>query len=381
MNPTAPGNPTPQVLVQTVTGPVAVEDLGMTLPHEHLFNDLSEALYPGIRSFSRSLTHAPVTPANAWLLREDPYSSADNCGFDESDMETVVAELTPFMNAGGRTIINSTTGAGRRPAALVELARRTGLQIVMSGGWCLSHGDVHTLTDADIAAMTAELVAEIREGVALPNGERVRVGSIGEIGVGPSFTAAERTTLVASCLAQAQTGVPLFIHLPGWQRRGHEVLDIVAEHGVDPAAVVLCHMDPSGKDTVYQREIADRGVWLEFDMIAMELNFPGEGQSPSVQDTVEAVAGLHRDGHGDRLLLSHDIGLKVQWSRNGGSGFAYVPVAFLPRLIDAGIDIADAHRLLTVNPAALFTAAARTAPHNPRPSMVTTPSPRTRGTS
>lgn len=92
-------------------------------------------------------------------------------------------------------------------------------------------------------------------------------------------------------------------------------------------------------------------------MIAMVLNYPGEGQSPSVEDTVEAVAGLVRDGHADRLLLSHDVGLKVQWSRNGGSGFGYVPVAFLPRLIDAGVPAATAHALATANPAALFDAA------------------------
>ena len=362
MTATDPGFATTPVVVQTVTGPVPVEQLGMTLPHEHIFNDLIEAFYPGVRPFSSELAHAPVTPANAWLLREDPYSSADNCGYDESDLETIVDELSLFTNAGGRTVINSSTGFRRSPAALVEVSRRTGLQIVMAGGWCLSHGDEHTFTDADIASMTAELVSEIREGVEVPGGERVRVGSIGEIGVGPSFTAAERATLVASCLAQVQTGLPLFIHLPGWQRRGHEVLDIVAEHGVNPSAVVLCHMDPSGKDTVYQREIADRGVWLEFDMIAMEFNFPGEGQSPSVEDTVNAVAGLIRDGHERRLLLSQDLFLKAMWTRNGGNGFAYVPVAFLPRLVEAGVDAAVAQSLMTANPAALFTAASRTAP-------------------
>lgn len=26
--------------IQTVTGPVKKEDMGLTLPHEHLFNDL-----------------------------------------------------------------------------------------------------------------------------------------------------------------------------------------------------------------------------------------------------------------------------------------------------------------------------------------------------
>ena len=352
----------PPVLVQTVTGPISVAELGMTLTHEHLFGDLSEAVHPAVRSFPVDVAETVVTADIAWLLREDPYASRDNARIGADQGPIVADEVMAFVAASGRSIIDSSTGTERHPAALLDLARRTGLQIVMSGGWCLSHGDVHTFTDADVAAMTVELVGEIRDGVELPGGGRVRVGSIGEIGVGPSFTGAERATLVASCLAQVQTGLPLFIHLPGWQRRGHEVLDIVAEHGVDPAAVVLCHMDPSGKDTVYQREIADRGVWLEFDMIAMELNFPGEGQSPSVQDTVAAVAGLVHDGYGDRLLLSHDIGLKVQWARNGGSGFGYVPVAFLPRLVEAGVDSAAAHRLMTANPAALFTAAAQTAP-------------------
>ena len=352
------GHPPTPVLIQTVTGAVPADELGMTLTHEHLFGDLSEAVHPPVRPFPVDLADAPVTAEIAWLLREDPYSSRDNARIGADQGRIVAEEVAAFSMAGGRTVLDSSTGTERQPAALLDLARRTGLQIVMAGGWCLSHGNVHTLTDKDITKMTAELVSEIRDGVLLPSGERVRVGSIGEIGVGPSFTAAERATLVASCLAQVATGLPLFIHLPGWQRRGHEVLDIVAEHGVNPAAVVLCHMDPSGKDTGYQREIADRGVWLEFDMIAMELNFPGEGQSPSVQDTVEAVAGLVRDGHGDRLLLSHDMFLKAMWTRNGGSGFAYVPVAFLPRLVEAGVDAATAHGLMTTNPAALFTAAA-----------------------
>jgi len=90
----------------------------------------------------------------------------------------------------------------------------------------------------------------------------------------------------------------------------------------------------------------------------MKFNFLGEGQSPSVEDSVDAVAGLIRDGHTDRLLLSQDMFLKGMWTRNGRDGFAYVPVAFVPRLIDAGVDAAVAHGLMTANPAALFTAAA-----------------------
>lgn len=165
-------------------------------------------------------------------------------------------------------------------------------------------------------------------------------------------------TLVAAAMTQRETGVPLLIHLPGWQRRAYEVPDIVFAQGVDPAAVVLCHVDPSGKDLTYQREVADRGVWLEFDMIGMQFNFPGEGQSPSVEDTADAVAGLHADGFGGQLLLSHDVFLKGMWTRNGGNGYAFVPTAFLPRLTDRGIPAQDAHDLLVANPATVFTSAA-----------------------
>lgn len=351
-----PGTP---VTVQTVLGTVPVTELGMTLTHEHLFNDLSEAVHPGVRAFGPALATATVSPQIAWLLREDPYACPDNCGIGPEHVETVAEELGLFREAGGRTVVNNTTGTGRHPAALVEVAERTGLNVVMAGGWCLAHGDDDRFTAADVDRMVEELVAEAEEGVALPDGRRVRVGVIGEIGVGPRFTPAERVTLIASCRGQVATGLPLLVHLPGWQRRGHEVVDVALAEGVDPSALVLCHMDPSGKDTTYQRELAERGVWLEFDMIGMPFNFPGEGQSPSVEDSVDAVAGLVRDGWADRLLLSQDTFLKAMWTRNAGNGYAFVPTAFLPRLVDAGVPAEVAAALLTRNPAALFTAAAR----------------------
>lgn len=351
-------SPTSKPLVQTVTGPISVDDLGATLTHEHLFGDLSDATHPPVREFPINIGDVLVTPEVAWMIREDPYANRDNTRIGPDQLDVVAHEISEFLAVGGRTVIDSSTGPEREPEALVALARRTGLQIVMSGGWCLSHGDPREFTDDDIPDMVAELVNEIRTGVELDSGERVRVGSIGEIGVGLDFTNSERATLRAACVAQVETGLPLFVHLPGWQRRGHEVLDIIAEHDVDARSVVLCHMDPSGKDTSYQRSIAERGVWLGFDMIAMDLNFPGEGQSPSVEDTVEAVSGLIRDGFANQLLLSHDVGLKVQWTRNGGAGYSYVPTAFIPRLIDHGVSVEAARSLLTQNPVALFAAAA-----------------------
>lgn len=341
--------------VQTVTGPIPVTELGITMMHEHTVGSLTEAVTLGARHFSGDLVDQKVSAATAWLLREDPYSCPDNVRKD--DEELIVDELALLVRGGGRTVVDNSTAAGRNPAGLVRVAQRTGLNVVMGSGWSFAHGTEDVVGDEDPERWAAELVEEHRQGVVIDDGTRVLPGIIGEIGVGPNFTASERMTLHAASIAQPQVGVPLTIHLPGWQRRAHDVLDVVFSHGVDPRAVVLCHMDPSGKDSSYQREIASRGVWLEFDMIGMTNNFPGEGQSPSVQDTVDAVSGLVADGLAGQLLLSQDVFLKNMYTRHGGNGYAFVLMAFLPRLIEAGVPELAAHALLTDNPAAVFSAA------------------------
>ncbi|HDS6380688.1 TPA: phosphotriesterase, partial [Escherichia coli] len=47
--------------LQTVTGPVAREDMGLTLPHEHLFNDLSSVVDAPCYPFSQRLVDKKVT--------------------------------------------------------------------------------------------------------------------------------------------------------------------------------------------------------------------------------------------------------------------------------------------------------------------------------
>jgi phosphotriesterase-related protein len=59
--------------VQTVTGPVAVDELGIVLPHEHLFNDVSDCLSQPSHRFTEFLGASAVDGAAAWALRHDPY--------------------------------------------------------------------------------------------------------------------------------------------------------------------------------------------------------------------------------------------------------------------------------------------------------------------
>jgi phosphotriesterase-related protein len=339
--------------VRTVLGDVDSADLGLVLPHEHLVNDNAVAFRPSADPRVRSLLDAPVSADLAWLLSDHPYENADNCRLD--DLDAVAADLRTFAAVGGRTVLDLTPpGIGRDPRRLRQLSEATGVQVVMGSGWYLQPTHPPHLAGTPVDRLAAELAAEFHPGAEL------RPGVIGEIGVSPAFTDAERHALRAACRAQREVRVPLFVHLPGWQRRAHEVLDLVLdEEGVDPGAVVLCHMDPSGADRDHQRSVADRGVVLEFDMIGMPFDFPGEGQSPSPRETAAAVVALAGTGHGERLLLSHDLFLKAMLTRFGGNGLAYVPVVFADRLRSGGLPDELVRALMTDNPRALFERAAQ----------------------
>jgi phosphotriesterase-related protein len=350
-------------MVHTVTGDIPSDQLGFTLPHEHLLNSIEAGGIFADPAFPE-LFNAPVTPDLAWLLRDHPYASRDNCVLDRPD--DVLPELNFYAKLGGRTLVEVTSeGQGRNRVGLAAMSRKTGIQIIAGGGWYLEryHPD-RTRTDP-IDSLAEYLLKDFgrQTGRTVVEDDEPLSGVIGEIGVSPAFTKREETSLRAACRVQKATGLPIYIHLPGFVRHGGKVLDIVLrDEQVTPAAIVLCHMDPSGADSSYQRSLADKGVFLEFDMIGMPYRFtlPGEGDSPSVAQTAAAIKALVESGFGDRLLFSHDLFLKGMLRKNGGNGLAFVPAVFLQRLIDDGLDPETVRAVNTTNVRTLFESAANT---------------------
>ena len=413
--------------VVTVTGEVSAASLGITLPHEHILNDCS------------CWWNAPTTPERTHLadrtidlgilseLRQDPFVCRHNLALDDEAL--AIEELGAFAGAGGATVIDPTCrGIGRNPAALVRIARATGLNIVMGAGYYLqsSHPPELAAMSADDVAEQIEREARIgiaiggeamasgrsdegrregsgssvggdggvgggvggvggvggddgrgRGGSAVGNGngngnggggggggggstvgddaERVRIGLIGEIGVSSDFTADERKSLVGAARAQVRTGLPLMVHLPGWFRLGHAVLDLVEAEGVDPRRVVLCHMNPSHADTDYQVALAQRGAFIEYDMIGMDYFYADQQvQCPSDDEAAFGIGRLCDAGFGDRVLLSQDVFLKMMLTRYGGNGYAFVQRHFLPRLRRHGFDEPSLERLTVHNPRSVF---------------------------
>src|SRR5512137_1091410 len=109
-------------VLETVLGPVAADDLGYTLVHEHLRIDLwpwFDAPDPDASATERALADLVVVadPVTMESVRANPFAVRDNLVLD--DARLAAGELTRFAEAGGRTVVDLTIDEiGRDPGFL-----------------------------------------------------------------------------------------------------------------------------------------------------------------------------------------------------------------------------------------------------------------------
>jgi phosphotriesterase-related protein len=337
--------------VMTVRGAVPLDALGTTLMHEHLLLDARSWWHRPKEPERLHLASSPVHAGILGELRMDPFANLDNCRLDNEKL--AISELLPFKALGGATVVDPTCrGIGRDPLALKRISEATGLNVVMGAGYYLqgSHPPVVAKMSAD--AIGDEIVRDALEGV---DGTGARIGLIGEIGVSADFTVDEEKSLRGAARAQRRTGLPLMVHLPGWFRHGHRVLDIVESEGAELRHTVLCHMNPSHDDVAYQTSLAGRGAFIEYDMIGMDYWYADQQvQCPSDEENTRAIKRLVELGHGDRVLLSQDVFLKMMLTHYGGFGYAYVLRHFVPRLLRHGVSEEAIRTMLVNNPRRVF---------------------------
>jgi len=296
--------------IMTVTGPVAPGDLGVVLPHEHVFIDL-------VREYR----------GNGLL----------------NDEHLAKAEVAALRDAGGGTLVDLTLDEiGRDPAALRRVSEATEVRIVMG---CGHYRDPYLDRDwfdrMSVDAIADEITRDITEGV---RGTGVRAGIIGEIGADRRYiSAAEERSFRAAARAHRRTGLTISTHAARWPV-GLDQLDLLAEEGVDARRVIVGHAD-SVPIPDYHLALAGRGCYVSFDGI-------GTGSRYDQDRTAGYVIELVRAGLAAQVLLSHDVCLSDHLRGRGGCGYGYLIEGFLPLLTAAGLEADQVWRLVTQNPAA-----------------------------
>jgi len=239
---------------------------------------------------------------------------------------------------------------GRDPRALADLARWTGLNVVMGCGRYVAAARPAELVGAPAERLRDEVLCDLHEGVG---GTGIRAGIIGEIGTSDPLHPDEARMLWAAGEAQAATGRGLVIHLDPWGRNGHQVLDHALGAGADPARTMLAHLDPSLADLAYAGGLAARGATVAIDIWGDEDAYGGRGM-PTDDARICAVLAAFDEGWADRLALSQDVCLKSQLTVHGGPGYAHLLAVIAPRLRAAGLRDADLDQLFIDTPRRLL---------------------------
>ena len=339
--------------VQTVLGLIAPEAMGVTLPHEHLLIDFEVMFVEPAAASDKARARAPVTLDNLGWVRQNYNSNLDNLRL--TDERVAQDEITLFQRAGGRTVVDPTNRSlARDPLALARIARATGLNVVMGAGYYVSAAHPPELAARSVDDVAREIIADVTAGVGDTG---VRAGLIGEIGCSWPWTDGEKKVVRAAVVAQRETGAPLMIH-PGRHRTAPlEIARFVEKEGGDLARTIMCHIDRTLADLAEVVDLAQTGLWLEYDLFGLETShypYNPAFDMPNDGGRMAHVLALVERGHARQVLMSHDIAYKHALVTYGGYGYHHLLVNVVPRLRRKGLDDAALRGLLVDNPSRAF---------------------------
>ncbi len=291
----------------TTLGAKREEELGMILPHEHIFANF-------------------------------PTGDDLDCK-PEVVVTALLPEISKTQAAGVTALVDATAvGGARRADILKAVSLAAQFPIVAATGlfkepyktnWVNSLG-----IDGLTVWMTQELTSQIED-------TGVQAGWIKLSASDDGLTENEKILLQASAQAGLNTHATIGVHTVKG-RVAHDQLDIIEQAGYTPERFIWIHTQMEDDFNIHL-EIARRGAWIEYDAV-------GDFRSDDMYiDWIRRLieAGLH-----NHLLLSHDRGWYDPSHVQGGvfKPYTYISNIFLPKLRAAGIDEGIIHQITHINP-------------------------------
>lgn len=293
----------------TTLGAFTADQLGLILPHEHIFVDLGP-------------------------IEAESYRFAD-----VTDVIRVMApEIEKIKQQGITALVECTpVGVGRRADIDRAVSQATNFPVVLPTGiyhepWVPAWAHAAS-EDKLVDWLLGELTDEI-EACGVP-AAWIKISASDD-----GITACESKILRAAARAGVATNAMIGSHtIRG--RVVREQVDMLEAAGYTAERFIWIHTQAE-PDFALHLEMAQRGVWLEYDAIG---SFDDEILISWLQRLLDA-------GYGKQLLLSHDRGWYDPSKPGGGvpQPYTYLCDHFLPKLRAAGIAESTIIQLTQVNP-------------------------------
>ena len=167
-------SPAPSDTVMTVSGPISVQQLGITLVHEHIMVD-GQVWFQEPDESAGHLRDIPVDKSLYEQLRVNPYANKDNVSM--LDEGVAIEELKIFKDLGGGTAVDvSCRSIGPFPEKLKRVSEGSGVNIIMGTGYYYETAHPPEVKDMSVHQLVDQMVEDITVGV---NGTGIKAGIIG----------------------------------------------------------------------------------------------------------------------------------------------------------------------------------------------------------
>lgn len=337
--------------IQTVCGQIPPQQLGFTLPHEHIFWELSIYLPKDLAQTDDSdprkrKVSVEVLGDLKYRLQQYPDNVVHH------DFDIAVKELQLFKQAGGCSICDCTVrGIPTDITKIKQASQASGVNILLATGAYVNTALSDELNALDKYAMAELFISDFQNGF---DGTDIKPGFI-KVGVGDISPEADIRNLAAAAIAQKQTGAAILIHQPGVEHRADMMFKALTDHGADLNKVVMCHCDPLLPDLDYIEYMSKCGAYISFDFFGLECMLGKTFWLPTDRDRIFSVLELINRGNLNRLLLSHDTVYKSMLRSYGGFGYAHLPEDIVPIMLANGYTQNWIDQMTVQNPREVFT--------------------------
>jgi phosphotriesterase-related protein len=310
--------------IQTVTGPIAPDALGVTYAHEHILCDQSLCRGEGLKPRG--------TDGGLMILKDEAVA---------------VRELTELRALGADAMVEVTMQAwGRDVVALRRISEATGLKVIATSGFYIEACHPAFVREQSIDELAAGVAREVTHGV---HGTGIRTGLLKAALSQPPLDGAELKCTRAVARAQRISGATITTHTSGSARfeiaggnAGMILLEVFEAEGVDPRRVIVGHTDENA-DIRNVEALCRRGAFVQFDVI-------GKIHWMLDETRADLVALMVERGLEDHLLLSTDRNRTFELKSYGGIGYAHMLTRFVPLLRERGLSEGTIRKFLVDNP-------------------------------